>query len=271
MTAHGEIEREAKRVLPRMATQGAFAKPAKKQQFGIFGSKNKWRHPQLYCSEVIMTAWLHRELVRLASLSECPNQDTAVNVYVLSEIGHQFVCRLGTAEMPHRTQHEVQGRRYIRSTDKANAFHRVNLAETPLGWLVKRKGPDGQPLISEAEFAAGERLREDFTRAQMTPRVTSDWSAGPSSGARHRGPSDWLCVQETALAAKKRLALALDHVGPGLADILLETCCYLNGLEQAERVLGWPQRSGKVVLQIGLARLVEHYGMNGTRIPSRSL
>lgn len=269
MTAHGEIEREAKRVLPRLAKEKAYAKPVKKQMFGIFGSKNGWRQPLLFCSEEIMTALLHRELLRLAVTSECPTPDAGEDIYVLSEIGHQYVRRLGHAEMPHRTQHTVHGSRYIRSKNKANRYYSINLAETPLGWLRKRKGPDGRPLISEAEFAAGEKLRDDFTRAQMTPRVTMNWSTVPSSGARKRGASDFMSVQELVLAAKKRVAVALDKAGPGLADILLQTCCYLNGLEQAERELGWPQRSGKVVLQIGLARLVEHYDLKAGGISSR--
>ncbi len=269
MTALREIDREAARVLPRLSTQGAFAKPIKNRRFGIFGSKSNLRHPQLICSGAIMTALLHRELVREAGSTDCPKLDAIEDVYVLSEIGRQFVRRLSAADMPHRSQHGIQGSRYIRSHDKAKRFHVVNLAETPLGWLRKRKGADGRALISETEFAAGEKLREDFTKAQMTPRVTSDWSAGPSTGGRKKGPSDQLCVQEAALAAKQRLFIALEKAGPGLSDILLQTCCYLNGLEQAERELGWPQRSGKVVLQIGLARLVEHYGLNGTRKLSR--
>jgi len=265
MTALGEITREAKRVLPRLIEEGAFAKPIKKQQIGIFRPKNKWRHPLLTCSDVIMKAFLKCELVRVAEADECPVSGTLVEVYLISELGHRFVTRLFSDAMPHRTQHQIRDKRYIFAPGQARKFYQVNLAESPLGWLRKRKGSNGKPLISETEYAAGERLREDFTRAQMTPRVTSNWSPTPATGAQKRGPSDWLCVQDSVLAAKKRLQGALEKVGPGLADILLQTCCYLNGLEQAERELGWPQRSGKVVLQIGLARLVEHYGMATSR------
>ncbi|MFP4003568.1 MAG: DUF6456 domain-containing protein, partial [Alphaproteobacteria bacterium] len=49
--------------------------------------------------------------------------------------------------------------------------------------------------------------------------------------------------------------------GPGLADALLQVCCHLKGLEEAERALGWPRRSGKLVLAIALERLAVHYGM----------
>jgi len=52
---------------------------------------------------------------------------------------------------------------------------------------------------------------------------------------------------------------ALDDLGPGLADVVLRVCCFLEGLESAEKRLGWSARSGKVVLKIGLQRLLRHY------------
>jgi hypothetical protein len=51
---------------------------------------------------------------------------------------------------------------------------------------------------------------------------------------------------------------ALMAVGPEVAGILVDICCELKGLEDAEKANGWPQRAGKVALQIGLTRLAKH-------------
>ena len=53
----------------------------------------------------------------------------------------------------------------------------------------------------------------------------------------------------------------MEALGPGLSDIVFRICCFLEGLETAEKRLGWSARSGKVVLKIALERLAVHYGI----------
>ena len=50
----------------------------------------------------------------------------------------------------------------------------VNHDESPLAWLRRRKDANGRPMIDAVEFAAGEKLRADYERAQLMPRVTAN-------------------------------------------------------------------------------------------------
>ena len=140
---------------------------------------------------------------------------------------------------------------------------RVDVAddESALTWLFRRKGPDGRPLISAAQYAAGEKLRLDYTAGQLGQRVTACWDPTVTSGGRgHAQGSPRLEPCERRVAAKQRFLAALDVVGPELAGILCEVCCLSAGIEQAERRLALPQRSGKAILSLALTRLARHYG-----------
>lgn len=128
-------------------------------------------------------------------------------------------------------------------------------AECPLDWLARRTDRAGRPLVDATQLLAGERLRADFTRARLTPSVTTRWDA---TGAKGSAPDTF---SDMVLAAKERLSKALTAVGPELSGVLLDVCCFLKGLEEVERERGWPQRTAKVVLGLGLDRLARHYGL----------
>jgi len=142
---------------------------------------------------------------------------------------------------------------------------RVNLGEDPLGWLSRRKGPDGQPFLSVDEVEAGERLRLDFEMAQLGPSVAQDWRKFLTPGDRLAGSAPSRGPAAGPTAARDRVAKALSGLGPGLSDAALRVCCFLEGLEACERRMGWSARSGKVVLKIALQRLAEHYGLAATQ------
>lgn len=135
----------------------------------------------------------------------------------------------------------------------------VNESESPLAWLARRKDTNGSPMIDAAQFAAGERLRADFTRAAMTPRIGANLTSPVSHGRRGSGEGTAF-YSDLVIAAKERLDLALDAVGPEFSGLLLDVCCFLKGLETVERERGWPRRTSKVVLGLALDRLARHYG-----------
>jgi hypothetical protein len=144
----------------------------------------------------------------------------------------------------------------------------VNESESPLAWLARRKDTSGKPMIDRAQFAAGERLRADFTRAAMTPRTGANFAA-PVTHGRRSGSDNGMNFSDLVIAAKERVNLALDSVGPEFSGLLLDVCCFLKGLETVERERGWPRRTSKVVLGLALDRLARHYNI-AEKISGRS-
>jgi hypothetical protein len=127
----------------------------------------------------------------------------------------------------------------------------VNLAESPLAWLVRRA------MVSAQQFEAGERLRHDFMMAGQAPRITMRWDPAPGGRSGHSG----LDPTVAQISARQRFDAAVAAAGPGLGDVLWRVVCLGEGLETAERALGWPNRAGKLVLKLALDRLVAHYGI----------
>lgn len=128
----------------------------------------------------------------------------------------------------------------------------VNLAESPLGWLFTRGH------VSQRQFDAGERLRMDWERGQLSQRVTMSWDA--ASVARSRGGSgDAIDLSSSQFDAKRRFEEAVAAAGPGLSDILLRVVCAGEGMREAESALGWPARAGKPVFGIVLDRVADYY------------
>lgn len=175
----------------------------------------------------------------------------------VTDQGRARLARAQAGEGGFLAQHRALARRPV-EVDGAPAELLVDLDESPLAWLARRKGKDGRPLLAAHEVLAGERLRADFTRGQMTPRVTSNWSG--AAGGRRAGAGVGADLSDAALAARLRVSRALEAVGPELSGALLDVCCCLKGLEEVERERGWPARGGKLVLGLALASLARHYG-----------
>jgi hypothetical protein len=158
---------------------------------------------------------------------------------------------------PFLAQHLCLERGEITTAD-GRAAVTLDAAESPLGWLARRKGRDGRALIEPMQLEAGERLRADFTRAQLVPRITANWT---SSVAQDRRSATAAPFTDAVVAARQRLRHAFDQVGPEFTGLLIDVCCFLKGLEDVERERGWPRGTVRVVLQLGLDRLARHYGL----------
>jgi lambda repressor-like predicted transcriptional regulator len=164
---------------------------------------------------------------------------------------------LAEAAAPFSDQHRVWADRDI-IDDGGPRRVRYNLAESPVALLGRRRDRDGKPFLEPELVEAAERLREDFELAQMGPRVAQNWDRFLSGGDRATFQPDSGLAEGPSLA-RSRVAAALRDLGPGLGDAALRCCCFLEGLEVAEKRMGWAARSGKIVLRIALMRLRRHY------------
>ncbi|MBB4154888.1 hypothetical protein GGQ80_002804 [Sphingomonas jinjuensis] len=125
----------------------------------------------------------------------------------------------------------------------------VNLRESPLGWLRARG------MVDARQFEAGERLRGDYETASLGPSVTMRWDRMRVDG----GGGDGLDPTTAQIAAKRRFDEAVGAVGRGLNDVLWRVVCANEALPSAEKAMGWPARSGRLVLTLALDRLGDHY------------
>ena len=126
----------------------------------------------------------------------------------------------------------------------------VNVGESPVAWLHSRGHLD------DRQFDAGERLRDDYERAQLAPSITMRWN--PVRVDCGGGGGD-LTPSERQVAAKARFDGAMAEAGSGLQDVLWRVVCAGEALSDAEKGLGWPARSGKLVLKLALDRVADFY------------
>lgn len=246
------VDRIGRRALERLAEPDAFLLVASgAERAGVFSRTNGYRRPLNLVPVAQAADFAARDWVR------CVSRTAASSKYVLTPVGRAWL-RHAAGEAAVGGAREM-GDRQIAGADGRPETIRVNLAESPVTWLARRKGPDGSPLLAPVEVEAAERLRDDFEQAQIGPRVTQDWRSfltpreAPGQGGRSpcEGPT----------AARDRVSRALGVLGPGLSDVTLRVCCFLEGLEAVENHMGWSARSGKVVLKLALQRLAEHYGL----------
>ncbi len=148
-----------------------------------------------------------------------------------------------------------QHRTLLRSSDGQI----INLEESPLARLAV--ATDGEEaFLSRHHVEAGERVRRMAERAQLQPRLTMSYDvAHTASGGK--GGNTAAELGDLAAEARRGLALIHDVLPRDCAGVVLDVCGLLKGLQTVELERGWPRRSAKLVLRIGLDQLARHYGI----------
>lgn len=172
----------------------------------------------------------------------------------------------GDPEERFQVQHREEARQQV-SLDGILQPVRRNLTESPLGAVARLKEKTGEPFLSAEAIEAGERLASDFERGGLQPRITASWE--PRLSSRAPGQAMAADISDSALAARRRLSLAIEAMGPELSGVALDICCFAKGLETVERERQWPARSAKLMLRAALLALARHYQPPPKRSPAR--
>lgn len=248
-----DFDREATRLLRRLAEPGACMAIAKDMEKAVVVRET----PD---GRTVRTAVADRSFAQAMAIRDWLVCSTSGRVtrYQITNAGRAALRRLlADAEGDDATPFADQHRDYAETGKAQGNKSRYNLAESPIQFLSRRRNRDGQAYLSADMVSAAERLREDFELSQMGPRVSQNWDRFLTAGAVNYSPNS--TDNGGSDAARRRVSDALSALGPGLGDVVLRVCCFLEGLETTEKRLGWSARSAKVVLRIALERLHQHY------------
>lgn len=254
-----DLRQDGARILRQLSTRGAVLAVASDMENAVVvgeGGARKAVVARQVAQAMALKSWIH-----------C-TQPGRISRYVITPAGRAALSQM-VAERENSAQGFAEspqdfGTPQVLRSDRAGELRgldgsaRFSARESPLATLARRKEKDGSRFLDDAMVHAGERFREDFELAQMGTHAAKEWAgylAAPDA-CRYQ-PA--IRKKDGAEAARERIVAALTELGPGLGDVVLRCCCYLEGLETAERSLGWSARSGKIVLRIALMRLRDHY------------
>jgi len=257
------LQHEGRRILRRLCETGAVLAIAPEMEKSVVVR-------ELSSGQTTRTAIVDRQVAQAMALKDwiCCVKPGRIARYGITSAGRAALKRLlaesenssagfSESQAQFAAQHRVWGEKTVRDDGMKKAV-RYNVAESPIAALARRKDKTGMPFLSDELVAAGERLREDFELAQMGPRVAQNWERFLTGGSKGGYAND-SGIGDGPTGARDRVSEALRDLGPGLGDVVLRCCCFLEGMEAAERRMGWSARSGKIVLRIALQRLKRHY------------
>lgn len=237
------------RALARLAAPGALlAQVSRGNGFGVFPQGDRRRRPSARLNEQDV-----RALVAEGAL------ERSQEGYVLSEAGHHRVRRDGAREGErHLAQHAAVIDRAVMDREGDASTVRSVESSAVLRRLAALRDLRGAPWLSGAELRAAADLYADWEQAQVGLVRGSDWRAPPRGSAPRGRGSD--AAMAARCDARRRMQSKLDALAAPLRRAVERVCLYNDGIEALERSEGWPQRSGKLALKLGLAQLARCAG-----------
>ncbi len=247
------------RVLRRMSEAGAYLAVGRDMDHGIIVRETPSAGFQRLGSVEASVA----QAMALKNWVACMDKGAKVSRYRITTAGRAMLKELMAVQENAAQGFDAEFASSAAKDDPLSLRAFTSLAaESPLAGLSRRRDKQGKPFLSRELVAAGERLREDFELSEMTDRADNHWLmflGDLPTSLRYPDSED-----VSAQAARRRVEIALIELGPDMGQVLLRTCCFLEGMEALEKRMGWSARSGKIVLRIALRGLIRHYAeVNG--------
>ncbi|RDE10499.1 DUF6456 domain-containing protein [Pelagibacterium lacus] len=128
----------------------------------------------------------------------------------------------------------------------------------PVMALARPQG--GQPAFLAPHHLETVRIvKRLFERSHLRRHVTMHY--GPRVGGTRRIGSA-ADIADSAAEARTRLNRLLAGLPGDCAGVVIDVCGFEKGLQEIERDRGWPRRSAKLVLRIGLDALATRLGLS---------
>lgn len=129
-------------------------------------------------------------------------------------------------------------------------------ASSVLALLGQGRGGDAA-FLEPHQLEAARRVQTLFERSRLRPRTTMHYGPRVGGGGRQHGND----IGDMAADARKQLADIHRALPADCADIVIDICGFEKGLQEVEAERGWPRRSAKLVLRIGLEALAQRFGL----------
>lgn len=247
----GAAMANVERALSQLAAPGAvLARTKNGDTYGVFPRGDRRRRPMARMASSQVAA-LH---------SSGAIKPVGHDAFAISQAGRSSAKRIEAAPgEAFVAQHlEIEHRSVVDEAGHTRTVRAI-AQDALLRRLSGLSNGAGAAWLSTDELAAARMLRADWELSQRGLTRGSDLTAAPQSGSA-RGPGN---AQERRLAircdARRRMADALDKLAPPLRRIVERVCLSEQGLEAIERDEGWPARSAKLALKLGLAQLASAY------------
>lgn len=196
---------------------------------------------------------------RVASLTEVECKKLASDG-VLNLDNGEITCRPETSGWVRRQLSAGEGAfaDQHRSTKTDREGRQLNTNESPLARLAATNKMNA--FLEAHHIQAGERFHRLVERAGLRQRVTMSYDANRTTNAAAPGQGGF-DISDMAVDARKELDRICAKLPQDCAGVVFDVCGFEKGLQLVETERGWPRRSAKLVLRIGLEQLAQHFGL----------